>query len=349
MGIAKTVAAQYEPILVPLAVGAPVVLETALFAKNACQRPHKIREAYDSLKAIFIDSVTRREGEHEGDFYKRLTINILKSVGALMLMGAIAFAPFVVLPLSMAIPLAIVAIYYTGRILSDPKRLGCYLQEKRVEVVAAFTKKLDETDNEYRWRFATNIAKGFGYAALAGGVIAMVAIGIPAILTAVSEGAIWSIPELMPGQTPLVVFLEYGLIGAIHGVMAANSYRKGERADAAFHAISALMSLVFPLWYFLSPVQGMRLHHSFIGLALGLAPWRGVRMLGSFIAIDSLLYAFSPVRVDQAGDSYDFMNSIIKYFPSFIASMAAAAVIEDVNKRIFEEKQRKAKEIENNL
>lgn len=346
MSIARTAAAEYEHVLVPLAVGAPVVLETALFAKNAYQKPHKVGEAYQSLKASLIDSVTQRDGETTSVFHKRLAFNVLKAVAAILFAGAVAYAAFMALPLTMAIPLAFAAIYYTGKFVSDPGRLGRYLQEKKVEVIDAFTKRTDEADSDYRWRCAKNVGKGIGYAALATGVIAMTVIGVPAVLTAISDGMIWAIPELMPGQTPLVVFLEYGLIGAIHGVMAINSYRKGDKADATFHTVSALLSIVFPLWYLLSPVQEMRLHHSFIGLALGLAPWRPVRMLGSFIALDSLLYALSPVRVDQAGESYDFMNSIIKYSPAFTASMATATVLEDVNKRIFEEKEKEKKQDE---
>lgn len=345
MSFVKTATARYEHVIVPMAVAAPVALETALFAKNVYQKPEKVEEKCRSIKQALINSVTKQPEESDEEFQQRLLYNTIRAIGSLALLGAIAYIPFVFFPLAVAIPLAISLIYFVGKLLADPARVPRYFQEKKVEVIDAFTQRENEADSDYRSRLGKNIAKTLGYTVLAAGVITLIAVGIPAIMSGIKADAIWTIPEFLPGQTPTVVFLEYALIGAIHAVMARNSYKKGDKADCAFHSFSALMSIVFPLWYLISPVQQMRLHHSFIGLALGLAPWRSVRMLGAFISIDSLLYAFSTVRVDAAGASYDFMNTIGNNFTLFLASMRAAAVIEDINKEVFEKEQEKTAEV----
>lgn len=153
---------------------------------------------------------------------------------------------------------------------------------------------------------------------------------------------IWTIYSLMPDQTPTVVFLEYAAVGALHGGLGMNKWRKGDKTGALFHFLSMGAAFAFPTYYFLAatPIAPMRLHHSFEGLALSLLPFNTAKAIGTTIALDSALYFFSPFGHYEAWNKrYDFMNILLANKETYIPALTAMGAAEYTIARILPKKE----------
>jgi hypothetical protein len=81
------------------------------------------------------------------------------------------------------------------------------------------------------------------------------------------------------------------------------------------------MAFIFPLYYYLTAtaLAPMRLHHSFIGLAFQLLPFRPLQILGAYQTMDSAMYMIFPNR-----SKIDFQNILLEDLNAYVLSMTIA-------------------------
>lgn len=290
----------YRNTIAPLAVALPLGVEAAILAKNIYQNPQLIK---DKLLEIF----------------KKASENIFTTIACVAIMAALAYGSIVLLPASMGISVAISAIYLTGKLFINAEKY-------KNQIIQAFKAAPGEKPEETRKRVIINILKT---TALAVGLIAGAILFNHFIVPLITNGFSWS--WTLPFQTKGVVFLEYASLGVVHGALAYSKFQKGDKAGALFHVLYAILSIVFPCFYW---TRDMRLHHSFYGIAMTALPFRATKILGSIITFDSSLYAIAPKRGYMAGDrfhEYDFINLIIDKFSLFFNGYNAAIIANDIN------------------
>ncbi|HSX26992.1 MAG TPA: hypothetical protein VLE89_08320 [Chlamydiales bacterium] len=162
-----------------------------------------------------------------------------------------------------------------------------FLNQKMEGIRDAFTRRHEESNEESRRRIGINIAKATVAVVTVGSMGAGLGIYIPQIEANSSKWDLW-----LPFQSDAVVFIEYALLGLAHGVLAKRNWNRGEKIFSFYHGGNALASIAIPVA--LLADQGRygpaRLHHSFTGLALQLAPLRTLKCLGLIFFYDSLVY-----------------------------------------------------------
>jgi hypothetical protein len=317
----------YKNIIAPLAAGLPLAVETAIFAKNIYQKPHIIKEKWQSLKDKVIESFTVHKGEERRDTIWRISKNSLLLLSCLSLMAAAAYGSVVLLPIGVSITTAITAIFLIGKLFLNAK-------EYKKQIVDAFTQKKDEDPVAAKHRIRRNIIKAIAIGVI---TVAAIGIGIHILSPMISHGFSWSVS--LPLQTKGVVFAEYAAVGVLHGAIACYKWKKGNRSEALFHLFAAALSFIFPAFYWNG---NMRLHHSFYGLLLMAAPSRTLKMFGTMATFDSALYMLAPLRgywgTTPWGTphfhEYDFINIVVDNVPLFAAGYASSMILENINKKI---------------
>ena len=156
---------------------------------------------------------------------------------------------------------------------------------------------------------------------------------MPIVMTSFKIKSIWSLYELLPHQTNLVVKLEYFSMGLAHGYIALQKLKAGNNCGGMFHLCAAISAVAFP-YIHLAQGEELRLHHSLLGPALQPLRVKTLKTTGTYISIDSTLYSFAPQRgyFDCFGNfmSYDYMNVIVDKFPSVIQSVVAVSALEAI-------------------
>lgn len=322
-----------QGVIIPItAIGVPLAIETGFFLKKVFQDPGIIKRKLIELKNDIYFAFHQRENESEQDFLKRRKRNIVISViAAVCIAGAVA-CPFLILPTAFAIPAALSAAYAVGKLFLTIQRNPNLFRKVKEFVTDAFKQRENESLKDFqarRWQAIKRIAL---YSLIFATAVTAIVVA-PFISMSLSHASsVWAAADIIPFQTKGVVFAEYLLLGAMHAVQAARYWMKGDKARAAFHATGALASIYFPFFYMFTPGHGMRLHHSFIGLTLMLAPSAPVRTFGAFIALDSSLYAFADKRggVNACGKfkEHDYMNSIYADLPMVLQALVSLSLLQ---------------------
>ena len=312
----------YRNVIVPAVVTIPLVIEGAILVRNFYQKPHIIKEKLTQAKKTVIQSFTIQVGEGRSDGIRRIAINFLMLLGCLALMSAAAYGAAVLLPCMCAITTAVSAIFVIGQVFLNAKR---YKQQ----LIGAFTIKEGENPITEKRRIRKNVLKAAAVGLFAIGFIAMAhCIFIPLI----SKGFSWNLFHSLPCQTPAAAFAAYAGLGMVHGGMALDKWKKGDRMGVCVHIFAAALAFMFPTYYLWH--GNLRLHHSFTGLALMAAPSRSLQFLGGVMTFDSSLYAISPFRGYVTGidhHQYDFMNSVVEHYPLFHAAYTGAIITQSAN------------------
>jgi hypothetical protein len=249
------------------------------------------------------------------------------------------------MPLSYAIPIAITATYYLGKLLSNLGRLKEFFQSKTTWLINTFKKQPNESSEAFKKRLFKNLPKAIFYVLFTAAVIALtIYLGgffLPKAIQIVGSGG-FDLSGLLPTQTPLLVFLEYLSLGAIHLWQAISAYQTKDKVNTVFHTTCALFSVFFPVSYATSFIEGgLRLHHSFIGLLLQATPWRAVKIFGSVVTFDSFLYIFAPLRGcpvpplvpggPELLTSYDFMNTVVDNLAFMLNGLTGSSFVQELN------------------
>lgn len=238
--------------------------------------------------------------------------------------------PFTVLSSAFAVPAALIAIHALGRIDFWSHKAHNAIKNAKNYFQDAFTQRNAETVEDFKLRRFLAIKQIAKITLIAAAALAGAA-GVIYLATLLSHArSIWSLYDLLPNQTPTVVFLEYAAVGLVHVIEGITAWTRNQKAKAAFHASSALASVAFPLQLIASG-SVPRLHHSFIGLLFQLAPWNTLKILGTVINVDALLNAtVLPNR------SYDYMNVLLDCLPFVLTSEASITLAEDVGGRLLQ-------------
>lgn len=332
--------------MVPATLIAAAALQLGMIIKKIWQDPGCIQRSVTHLKENFTHTFHQRTGDTREAFIKRLAIFTIKT----LLITAFVIAPFVVFPPSFAIPLALTLSFYVGKFLFNLEGVKDYFKQKKMAIIDAFTRREGEENPAFYKRLAINMGKAVLITAALAVVVYTGAVFIPSAIHVVGAGG-FDLPSLLPFQCTPVVFLEYLTVGALHAKEAIQAYKRGEKIKALFHIVSAGASIFFPIDYFTHPNSlGMRLHHSFMGLALQLAPWRPVKVFGTAVAFDSFLSTFSPLRggieAINIGNwhlrnfvSYDYMNTVVENLSMLLNGLVGLSLVQELVKLIPRKKE----------
>jgi hypothetical protein len=237
---------------------------------------------------------------------------------------------FYFLPKSFSIPVALLSIYLSGKVLCSLCQASKKIRSIRDYLKEGFKKGPNETLEAFRdrrWQVIKCIIKYTLLFSAATGVICFASKLISILRQAKS---FWSITDQLPYQTQSVVMAEYFAVGILHLAQAICKEKADNKQAAFFHVLSAVLTFFFPLHQ-----MPTRLHHSFVGLALQLSPCRPVRFFGSMVTFDSALYLFSSDRalVDNKGvieHYYDYMNTVTENLPFVLLSLTLLSLLQKV-------------------
>lgn len=351
-------------IILPAVLGIPVALEAILFVAGCFANKDLLKEKVSLLRADIKDLTTQRPSETKDDYKLRQVAKVVKLVVfAALLSGAIA-TPFLLMPGTLALPVALLAILTISLLWKGVNKIPGLVQDLTKWVQETCTQKLDESRVDFQMRVAKGSIKVLlATLCVAASIFAAVHGGI-FIAAAISLGRArpWSIPDLLPAQTPITALIEYALVGLLHLFFAVRAYQKGERGSAVFHGINAALSFIFPIAYALQDFSKMRLHHSFTGELFQLLPFRCTKILGAIISFDSLLYFISSNRGEgkmrwgykeingekewvygKFYNNFDFMNIVVSAVSLFFLFYVIAGFIEIAARALLsKEKAKKA-------
>ncbi len=313
-------------------LGIPLAIEAIVATVWTLQNPGCIKNRVIEVKQNLSQAFCRQPEESTPHYAKKLALNISRTAGAALALGASAAVPFVYMSPLMAIPAALAAIQLVGRTLLFLDRLPAMIGTAKDYIKGAFTKNPDEATEEYQKRRWEGIRCIVRYTLIFAGAVTLTAFAAQIARLLSQAQSVWNLETLLPNQTPTVVFCEYTLVAALHAVQAVLAMKNHSHGQAIFHACAAMAGIAFPIGY-LAQGDQMRLHHSIIGLLVQLAPWSSVQTLGSIIAFDSFLNMTMDPRgyVDNYGifRQYDYQNALVENMPWALISISSLTFLDD--------------------
>jgi len=343
----------WQSTIFPVALAIPAALEAVSLARYFQENHEAISDKCFEVKELAAQSFTPKGNEKPEEFRNRAIKNVLLVLGYGLGVAAIAtftvVLPFLSFPIYLAIPIAVLGMCSVGEMvvngrsnIESAKEKFSKLKEKAHD---AFIPRKEESREESVRRIGKNLL----YTVVALAALGIAAYGVTSVvlyaLNMLSSGAIgpWNAYDLLPGtRTALGVFGWYGAVGVAHGALACKKWNDGDKKEAVFHMVSAVLSLAFPLIYHFE-ANPIRMHHSFLGLALMLAPSQSVRSLGGIITFDAgLNTAFNQIR--SSGGGFDFMNIVLEHLTPIVATLSALSGIEFLRKRLLPRKKSMEKE-----
>ncbi len=320
--LAKTGFFDYAGVIGPVAASLPLVIGTGVLVKKIYDNPKIIDQKCSELKEWVVTSFT----PHGSDAARRIAENIFKLLLVLGVCATIIYFSAVLLPIAMAIPIAIQLVFRVGKFCVD--------YNENVKSIKKYfdSLKMGKFEDRAVWRkrVAKEIVKIVLPLVILGAILTCAGIIVSPLITG---GFQWHLS--VPFQTKAVVFLEYAAVGLLHLGLAARSWRKGNRAEALFHLFATALSFGFPSFYLSN--NDMRLHHSFYGLILMALPSRTAKIFGSFVTFDSILYAVANPRggfLNGKFVEYDFINTVLEQFKLFLALFSASLIVESISASI---------------
>jgi hypothetical protein len=339
---------EYRDYILPsISLGIPLAIEAIALLRH----PDRVKANLIKWKETVVDHFQRREGENDKEFRLRLLKNSLISIAALTALGLAAVAPFLFLAAPLAIPAALALIQLVGKAMINIPKIPQACRNLKDYLVDAFHQRLGESEQEFSYRRNQAIKRILLVSLIFAVSVASTAYGLSLAFAASQASSVWAMASVLPLQTSAVVMAEYLTVGILHLIQAIRSLMAEDKSKALFHLGAVAMSILFPLGYLLSPGEEMRLHHSFTGLLLMLAPSRSVQALGMAIVADSSLYFFydkqgignSTLVTDPWGTSrvvteqYDLMNLIYGNLPYLLSCLAAMNWVEELVNRLTKE------------
>lgn len=322
---------EYKDIIGPAVCAIPLAVESGIFLKNAYQQPQILKKKFDSGKKFLVDAFTAPEKTTTKAKVLHVSKNIFITLLACSVAGTLAYLSIVFLPSSMAISVAMLSIFYTGKFFLEGKK---FLNNLKIQK--------DETKVQAKKRITVLVIKTIAKVALllTVGTVFTLFVAKPLLIS----GFTWHLK--LPFQTNLVVFLEYASVGVLHLGLAGRSFLKKNKKDALFHLFAGALSFIFPTHYLHTK---MRLHHSFYGLILMALPYRSAKFIGTLVTLDSASYFISPKRgyfsVSDWGtknfNSYDFINVLVGKFSALFKSYSTALAGQEINDTLFTRSENK--------
>ena len=318
------------PVVTTLVI--PAAIEAINFGIQFYKDPSilnkKIEDFTQSLHRNFCQQENESISEYQYKLIKNVTLLAVAALGTALVIAA----SFYWAPTGFAIASAIIAIASIATTYEMLSALPGKIISAKNFIEDTFTQRLAEDEVSFKTRRLNGMIKIATYAGIfavaVGGVVLAGLVGF--WLSHASSP--WSIYETLPYQTNLVVFLEYAALSVAHFGLAIHHLAKGNTAQAYFHFAASATGIAFPLAY-LFGTGPMRLHHSFLGLAIMLLPARPLQVLGSCMCIDSSLYFFN-----LQDSRYDYQNALLGQLPLVVTSMASTTIIQMIFDRLLDPK-----------
>jgi hypothetical protein len=320
----------------------PLAVEIIYLGFQEYKNPGCIKANFLKMKQNAINSITKQPNETNTTFRKRIALLALK---ILFIAGGTA-AAYMLAPPALAIAAAILSFQLLDAAWKGIRKAPQWIKNTKHFVKDAFHQRPNESLDNFHQRRAkamrTIAACSFAFAA---STAAICTLGYVGVCLSTATGA-WGLSQSLPFQTPVVVFLEYAALGAGHAALGVHSWKKGDRASALFHMTSAITAIAFPVCYIIQGTE-VRLHHSFIGLALQLLPWRPIQCLGSIITFDSFLNCHAEANGLVRGEvisrnyvnQYDYMNAFINYISFAMVSISSLTLFSRISNSLTKKKQ----------
>lgn len=313
----------------------PLALEAIRFGVKIALNPKAFKENLLKKKAELIKTLTQQEGETSKEFKIRLIKKIAYIALGILLVSAAGALAYYLAPASFSIAAALIAIQLTAKVYKNLNEVPKLLQKCKNYVLDIFTQREGETAQDFKMRRLKSIVITSLIIAVSAATIG--GLGVAGYLL-MGAKSVWELTNVLPFQTQIVVFLEYAALSLAHTGIAISAFIKGEKAKGLFHTASAIAALAFPIYYILEGKE-VRLHHSFIGLALQLVPNRGVQCLGTVITADSFLNSYlgaqglirgEVVNTSQGAivHQYDYQNALLENFPFAVKALASMGLVE---------------------
>lgn len=345
---------RYRSVILPVGLAIPAAFELASIASHISKNPGCVQQKYIEAKQFVVKSFTRQEGETSEVFQSRLIKNVLIglacTIGIGALIGFTVVLPFFALPIYFSIPLAITGICSIGELIvngpTHMKNLKAKCLKLKEWAMDAFKMRAGESKTEALRRIGKNVLITLTALAALGLACYGVSYLILYALHVASSGVItqpWQIRYLLPFQGVKGTFVGYGIIGALHGGVAVKKWQAGNKKEAFFHMVSAVLSIAFPTIYFFTQSHNeMRLHHSFLGLALQLIPLRPLQMYGSIVTFDAGMNTFFR-QVAGDGGGYDLQSIVVNNLSTFVPIIAVLSGIDFIRNRLLPTKKQSEK------
>lgn len=326
-------------VIIPVTTLAiPLAIEGIHLAVEVYRNPSCIKDNLLKVWSNLTRDFVKNPGEKDEEYKRRFIKNaVCVQLQALLIIGGGSAAYFLAPP-SVSIAAALIAIQVVGKILEGLDQVP-QLSRRVVDYLAdAFHQKENETpESLYQRRFEAIKKITACTLVFTASVAVICGMGYVGSLLANAK-SVWQLSEALPFQTPTVVFLEYATLGVAHAALSAHAWRKGNHSAALFHLMSAITAVAFPVRYIMEGGE-VRLHHSFIGLALQLAPWRPVQCLGSVITFDSFLNNYLGAQGIDRGEivhdvlrgnivhQYDYQNALVENLPFAVTALSSVCLL----------------------
>ncbi len=357
----KTFVWEYRETIVPVTtVAIPLTIEVGCFFYEYYKSSKEITAKLTRMKHAIYDVSHRRDGENIRDFQRRCRKNA-KVTGLFAVTIGTTFAlPFFIISSAYALPAALTAVSMLAKFLIKIQQHPQFTHKAANYIAGAFQQREGETIEDFHFRrrqaimHMTKCALIFAVCVTTTCVLAHVAI----LMSRVSS--VWELTKFIPFQTEYMAFLEYLAVALKHALECIQYGKKDEKSRAAYHGISAMFGVFFPLWYLLLDSK-IRLHHSFSGLLLQLAPTRVVRTFGCFITLDSFLYYISPERgyLKRCDETYcphkgptcpyydrfvnyDYMNAVYSQFSTVLQGLVAISLLQKISEELLKKPSKQA-------
>lgn len=313
----------------PLSQAVPAAMEAGCWALYFKNHSSALKNKALETKQLMVESCSRKEEESGAEFAQRVVQNVSIVLVCAALLTLTVVCPFLSLPLYLAIPMAIIGFCGVADLLVNGK-----------SYIAKAKKKWQET-KEWYLNPEVSLAKKAVVTGVALITLGLTCYGISYVvlyaLHMLSSGsvAMWNAYAILPGSTSaLGTFAWYGALGVAHGALACYHWSQGNKTEAFVHLLCAVCSIAFPFLYMWNPshTSTLRLHHSFLALAIMLVPSTALKSLGGMILLDAGINTFY-FQTGPAGE-FDFMSIVEKHLTTFITTFSVLLGLECIRTRL---------------
>ncbi len=318
----------------------PLVIEMIHLAKRVYVNPDCIKvkglKTYKNITQLFI----RQAHEKKITYHQRVVKNVSRLIVLSSFLGVSLLAVYLLVPPNLTISVALIAIQVIAKLYPMVEQLP-----KRVKNVKSYLKdsfqlrELESLEIFYtrRMQAVKTIVKCMLIFAAATSLAVLA--GYTSFLLSQTT-SVWQIGKNLPFQTPLGVFLEYAALGLAHLGLAIHALIKKRYEASLFYLVSAIAAVAFPISYILQGTE-VRLHHSFLGLALQLIPLRPIQCLGTIITFDAFLNLYFGMQGIVRGKiikhfgcvyvrQYDYQNALIAHFSYAMTALAVVCLFNQI-------------------
>lgn len=346
---------KYKTPILGVALLLPIAIESLTLVYQSF-KDKTLKEGWNCFKAKVIEPFKMKEGESKLEYGARLALLTAKIAFVSFAIVSLVAAPYIVLPGSTAIFIALAAISIISAIYLQRKDIAAMPSRFWQWLTVPYARIEGESNEIYRTRCVKHTLKVILYVGGAMTVLALTGFIAGTFLGNIAGGMdVWSASQTIPliNSVGFTVAL-YATLGLLHLKNAYQAAKEKSYGTALFYLVTGLLTAFAPLLGQLTnPSEAIRIHHTAIGAAIMLLPSRPLKFLGALIAFDGFSYFLSPARGYETWwggfNWWDFQNLLLENIYAFAAAYSFSYLLETIHKKISGEKQLEKKEEEKQL